>query len=73
MLCVNNKTVPPFCGLGWDTIHDGGMNEMIHMVKLNHHVNDFIHIPFFSESVKMEPNGPVRVHLVPFVRCQKQC
>ena len=26
--------------------------------------------PLNSDSVQMEPNGPVRVHLVPFVRCQ---
>ena len=23
-----------------------------------------------SDCIQMEPNGPVRVHLVPFVRCQ---
>ena len=26
---------------------------------------------YFSESVQMEPNGPVRVHVFPFVRSQE--
>ena len=60
MLCGHNKT-----SILW-VRHHGGLNEIINMVK-----HGDIYNLFFSESVHMEPNGPVMVHLVLFVCSQK--